>query len=301
MIYTKIRLDFKYGPKDRFYRIVLVKGNPDLFKLGIALGTSVEATFEHAFLFSSNDDSISYVMASFMEDPGEGYKYIGHYHLSDLPSSFSFEYDTGDGWDFACQRFEEKVEVKSNKMIILLEGKGQGIWEDNIGTLFQLFDGTLSKDSKEEDLDKGISMPWNVEIEKYGDFDLPLPIAKINKSLNMDYNFNYDASIEAEKTYIEESNINLDEEAIEEERRQARVEEDSFRIDKMVDAQILGWPFVRGIYEQKLESSSDKQVRKEMTDILRKYLFELAKEGQEFDEDLYKKLLTEYVDEPNKD
>ena len=35
MTYTKIRLDFNYEPKGRFYRVVLVKGNPDLFERGI--------------------------------------------------------------------------------------------------------------------------------------------------------------------------------------------------------------------------------------------------------------------------
>lgn len=26
MLYTKLRIDFKNGPKDRFYRVILVKG-----------------------------------------------------------------------------------------------------------------------------------------------------------------------------------------------------------------------------------------------------------------------------------
>lgn len=33
MIYTKIKLDFKYGPKDRFYRVVLVKNDMDYSSL----------------------------------------------------------------------------------------------------------------------------------------------------------------------------------------------------------------------------------------------------------------------------
>ena len=110
----KIRLDFKYGPKNRLYRTLLVKGNPNLFELGVILGTSLGATFEHCFLFRCHTHCI-YVMAPFMEDPMDGYKYLGNYHLEDLPKTFTFEYDTGDGWDFNCIKYEEKVEIISKK------------------------------------------------------------------------------------------------------------------------------------------------------------------------------------------
>lgn len=67
MIYTKIRLDFKHGSEDRFYRTVLVKRHPDLFELGICLGLMLGATYEHCILITAKDSS--YVMA-----PSDGYK-----------------------------------------------------------------------------------------------------------------------------------------------------------------------------------------------------------------------------------
>ena len=70
-------MDFKYGPKDRFYRIVLVRGNPTLFELGVKLLTALGAAFEH-FLITTKDKS-SYVMAHFMEMPMNGYKYLNRY------------------------------------------------------------------------------------------------------------------------------------------------------------------------------------------------------------------------------
>lgn len=63
MAYTKIRLDFEYGPKGRFYRVVLVKGNPDLYRLGVYFGSALGATFEHAFMITSKKRDVSYVPA----------------------------------------------------------------------------------------------------------------------------------------------------------------------------------------------------------------------------------------------
>ncbi len=182
MIYTKIRLDFIRGPKDRFYRTVLIKGNPDLFELGICLGLALGATYEHCFLITTKDSS--YVMAPFMEEPDDGYKYLRRYYLSDLPDEFNYEYDTGEGWNFACKRYEEKIELNNTRQkIIVLEGKGQGIWEDNIGSLYALFEGRVDPNSSEEDEYEGYYKPWNYKIDKFGDFDLPLNVEALNEEL----------------------------------------------------------------------------------------------------------------------
>ncbi len=208
MIYTKIRMDFKYGPKNRFYRIVLVKGNPDLFELGICLGLAVGATYEHCFLITTKESS--YVMAPFMEDPLDGYKYLRKYHLSDLPDHFDYEYDTGDGWDFACKRYKETVELKNTRQkIIVLEGKGQGIWEDDIGSLYALFEGEIDPELSNEDEEKGIYKPWNYEIDKFGDFDLPLDIEALNEELKDAAKIHRQILLQ-ENEYIEQSGVCLD-------------------------------------------------------------------------------------------
>jgi len=201
-------MDFKYGPKERFFRTILVKGNPDLLELGVILGTSLGATFEHCFLFRCKNRVI-YVMAPFMEEPMIGYKYLGNYHLDDLPNTFSFEYDTGDGWDFNCKKYEEKIEIKSKKNLLIFEGKGQGIWEDNIRSLAALFDGEIDEKYSEENEEKDIYKPWNFTIEKYSDFDLPLDIEIINESLDEEFLINYNAVLAGENEYLKISNVCL--------------------------------------------------------------------------------------------
>ncbi len=208
--YTKLRLDFEYGPKDRFYRIVLIKGDPDLFELGVCLGEILGAEFEHDFLFSTLKHESEYVTASAMEEPFEGYKYIRRYHLSDLPDSFRYLYDMGDGWSFKCKRYKKTVQVDSNERLILLEGKGQGIWEDNICTLEDLLDGYLDPESSLEDEEKGIYKPWNFVIDKYGDFDLPLDIEKLNKMFSDLIDDIYYDLLENEVEYVKNNDIVLD-------------------------------------------------------------------------------------------
>lgn len=210
MEYTKIRLDFKHGPKDGLYRVILVKGNPDLFKLSCAFCTIFEATFEHCFLISNNKEDVEYVMAPFLEDGLRNWRYLGKHYLYELPEKFVFTYDTGDGWDFDCKIYKKKVEMKSTKEFILLEGHGLGIWEDNIHSLWAYFDGEVDPESDFEDEEKGISLPWNLEMEKYGDFDNPLDIEKISKSLTRKINSDYRAVLGGENEYIEENNIDID-------------------------------------------------------------------------------------------
>lgn len=208
MIYTKIRLDFKHGPKNRFYRIILVKGDPDLFELGTCLGLALGATFEHCFLIRA--EKSSYVFASFFEYPCDGYKYLRNYHLSDLPNNFIYEYDTGEGYDFSCIRYKEKVELKNTRQkIIVLEGKGQGIWEDNISSLAALFEGKIDPKTTENDEEKGIYKPWNYEINEFGDFDLPLDIKSLNIELKNASRI-IRQMLSGELQYIEETNIPLD-------------------------------------------------------------------------------------------
>ncbi|MCI5670595.1 MAG: hypothetical protein SOR23_06720 [Candidatus Enterosoma sp.] len=208
MTYTKIRMDFYAQPtKNRFYRVVLVKGDPDLFKLSVMLLTAVKSEFEHCFLLHENPKS-SYVMAPFMEEPMYGYKYLGYYHLSDLPEKFTLEYDTGDGWEFNCTKYKETVDLNFRRDIIILEGAGYGILEDNIHTLYDYFNGKINPHSSECNEDEGYFLPF--QFDTYGDFDLPLNIRKENDDLQRLFKSNYRQILESEKDYIEDTGVCLD-------------------------------------------------------------------------------------------
>lgn len=210
MIYTRIRLDFIEGPKDRFYRTVLVKGNPDLYELGIYLGLDLSAEFEHCFLITM-PDKVSYVMASFMKEPHDGYKHLRNYHLSDLPEDFRNEYDIGHGWCFACKKDSDPVELEARKEnIIIVDGRGQGILEDNISSLHTLFNGEIDLNSTEEDETTGAYMPWNFPTKKFRDFDLPLILKNKNKKLKKANRIYKEFPVQ-EIEYVEQRHVWLEE------------------------------------------------------------------------------------------
>ena len=210
MLYTKIRLDFKYAEKGRFYRVLLIQGNPDLLKLGIAFGEALLCEFEHCFLITCSSGKKSYVMAPFLEDPFEGQCYIMNHFLNELPDEFDFEYDTGDGWDFHCKRYKKQVEYDSDKELLVIEGAGQGIWEDNIGSLYAYFEGKIGKDCNKEMPSKGIYKPWNLPIDKFSDFDLPLDLDSLNAKIDKLFLKDYKHISKGEKDYIKQNKVNVE-------------------------------------------------------------------------------------------
>ncbi|MGM9970523.1 MAG: hypothetical protein ACI35S_09040 [Anaeroplasma sp.] len=169
MNYKKVKLSFKYCSPKRFYRTLLVKEDTNLVDLGCAIVTAFKGTFEHFFLF--NTKTKTYNPSVFLEDYRfENDVLMDDYKLSDLGNKFEFTYDTGDGWDFNGTVTDSNVEV-TKEDIILIDGAGQGIWEDNIHTLYAYLNGKIDPDSIDEDEENGYYPPWNMNIEKYSDFD----------------------------------------------------------------------------------------------------------------------------------
>lgn len=190
MKYQKLKLEFKYGPKGKFYRVVLVRKGLTLRTLGCYLVEALGGELEHMFLYKDKnnhyEDETWVGDFLFMHTRIKEFDYT-KYTLDDLSQHFDFCYDTGDGYDFKCTRYKKEVEMDdeeySNKPLIILEGKGQGIWEDNICTLYDLFNGKIDPNLNHEIEEKGIYFPWNHQINKFGDFDEPLDIEDLNESL----------------------------------------------------------------------------------------------------------------------
>lgn len=84
-----------------------------------------------------------------------------------------------------------------------------GIWEDNVNSLNALFEGRIDPNSSEQDEDNGYVLPWNHEITKFGDFDNPLDIKKINKKLFEEYISLTDEMVINEIEYIKENGVDV--------------------------------------------------------------------------------------------
>ena len=186
--YFKIRADFKYANKGRFYRTFLVREDIGLGELGEFIVDIFGGTMEHFFLYRTKEKS--YIPSSWIEQWNE-FGSIRHEPfkdktIKDLPEQFMFIYDTGDGWDFDCKIYKRIVvktvdDEEETPTGFVLEAKGMGIWEDNIGSLYAYLEGEIDKNYNEEDEDRGIYKPWNFEIDKYSEFDDPIDIEELNE------------------------------------------------------------------------------------------------------------------------
>ena len=183
--YLKIRADFKYAAKGRFYRVFLIRENTNLGELGEFMVDILGGAFEHYFLFKSKD--LSFVPSTWVDDwncfriCATSFK---DKTIEDLGDNFMFLYDTGDGWDFNCKVYKRKITKEVDEDGIpfgfVLDAKGMGIWEDNIGSLYSYLNGEISKDYNQEDEERGIYKPWNYDIDKYSEFDDPVDIEDLN-------------------------------------------------------------------------------------------------------------------------
>jgi hypothetical protein len=189
MKYIKIRLDFKYAERGRFYRTILVREDATLDSLGELFVDILGGTHEHMFMFTSKN--ISYVHPSWVEDsffPEKTKSYDG-ISFKELGNSFLFTYDTGDGYDFNCKvyKYSKDIPFEDEEEVcfgFVLDGKGMGIWEDNIHSLIAYLSGEIPAEQDKDDEEKGYYKPWNFDIERFGEFDNPIDIEELNEIAN---------------------------------------------------------------------------------------------------------------------
>lgn len=163
---------------------------------------------EHCFYFETKD--YEFDPAAFLESyVFENSVYMNFYTIEDLGAKFTFCYDTGDGWDFDCRVYKKSVFLNTSDVVIILEGAGQGIWEDNIGTLYTYLSGEISPSFNGEDEERDIYKPWNIEIDKYSDFDAPLDIEKENDDLREAVKFTIEEYTQNETALINENKMNM--------------------------------------------------------------------------------------------
>ena len=98
-------------------------------------------------------------------------------YLSDLGDKFVYEYDTGEGYEFDCtvlkKKYYDNEDEDSGIIAKVIEGTGQGIFENDHGTLWSILDNEADLENPLEEDD--IHAPMNMEeFEKLGDFFKPL-------------------------------------------------------------------------------------------------------------------------------
>ena len=182
MEYLKLKVKFKPYPK-RFYRTLLVRPDINLVDLGCILVTALEGTFEHCFLFETRDFSYEPIMF-LTEYVNIKSRLMDDYTINDLGEKFSFVYDTGCNYEFDCSVMKKRVEVSDEESAYLIDGAGQGIWEDYIGELYDYLDGKIDPSSQG---DVEHQLPWNFDNDCFGDFDTAFNLEEAKESFTCSY------------------------------------------------------------------------------------------------------------------
>lgn len=182
MRYIKVKVSFRFAPK-RLYRVLLVPEQTTLLQFAKILGNSLHFEWEHMFMFRNGNTCFELEYNDF----GDFFEsapclLMKDCTIEDLGSTAVFEYDFGDGWEFNVRMYKKHVEREGDKEVWLLEGAGQGIWEDEFYSLISYLDGIID-DSYEIDEDSAFSLPWNFENTKFSDFDKPLDLELEQKYL----------------------------------------------------------------------------------------------------------------------
>ena len=111
--YIKIRADFKYATKGRFFRTFLVREDIGLGELGELIVDIFGGTMEHFFMYSTKEKS--YIPSSWIDNWDDmsthQHESFKNKNIKDLPNNFIFIYDTGDGWDFDCKIYKVKSRI----------------------------------------------------------------------------------------------------------------------------------------------------------------------------------------------
>ena len=294
MNYKKIKMEYRYS-KNRLNRTILVREDINLIELGCAMCTAIRAEFEHCFMFLKGQTRYSpdvFMTDGWYDDNEVPMK---EYGLSDLGDKFSFWYDTGDDWLFDCKVYKGEAQLVGENIAFLVDGIGQGIWEDNACTLLRYLDGELDPECDEEDEEHGIYFPWNFEIEKLSDFDTKFNISE-EKAL---FDSTLDANIE---TYLEGMHEGGFE--IEVEPRTCEVIDNSYRDDnpessvnmrlntlvmKAVDEQIKTIDYVNSKYQELVKKYDDLTARNKIGEVVVTEIYDAMTSGKPSSDSEFKK------------
>lgn len=296
MNYKTIKMEFE-DDKNRFNRTIMVREDINLIELGCAMCTAIRAEFEHNFLFLK--DKKEFVPDCFMEVEWSNgiIKQVPmkKYSLKDLGDKFKFWYDTGDDWLFNCKVYKEDKELVGREIAYLVDGKGQGVWEDNSYTLRRYLEGDIDSNTCEENEDEGIYFPWNFEIEKLSDFDTAFNIAEEKELFDGTLNSNIDLYLEGCHSYGYELEVESRTQEVLDNMYENQNEDGvvNMRLNtiimKVVDEQINTVDYVNKKYKELIKKYDDLTARNLIGQVLVEEIYNTMKENKPSDEKKYRK------------
>lgn len=184
MLYRKMRVSLADAP-DRLYRVFWLRENTRLDILAEILMDMLAMKREHLYEFIAGRQ-VYVIDPEEMDMALKGNRMSG-YTAEDLGSSFRFIYDFGEDWTFDCRLENTGKNLDLDQLIIMEEAAGAGIFEDNKQTLFAYFSGEAPAGMRTDRENRGLFMPWNLDLNKLGDFDSPVDLDDMEALINRRY------------------------------------------------------------------------------------------------------------------
>ena len=179
MEYTKIRISSKDAP-DRLYRIFLIRDDLPLTIFAEVIMSSFLMSGEHIYEFRNKNRR--FVLTC--EDCDKECVPMPDYRISDLSEQSVFIYDLGEWWEFEVRKYKRKETSPLDQPVILQEGKGAGIFEDDRKVYLSYIAGNVDPKSRNTDPSRGAVLPWNLELLKFGEFEWPLDLEIYQEEIN---------------------------------------------------------------------------------------------------------------------
>ena len=299
MIYRKIKASLLEAP-DRFYRVLQVREDVNLEELGVILGTALGAEFEHMFMFRKG--KVIFVDEFWMDGYFEEYvmKDCG---LDVLGDKFRFIYDTGDNWEFDCKIYKKVIENDNDGLAYLIDGEGQGIWEDNKWTLMRYLAGELDPSIAEEDENRGVYFPWNFEIERLSDFDEMFDLEMEAEGFDQLAQDSLDLYRNSKEEYNRtRSEIMDDSDEYDEDEEDE--DDDGFEnvirsFTAMTQYQIENDPYVTAVFEELCDTMDEQEALSALTVVLMDEIAELVQKNRISDAESYQEKIEFLLKHPD--
>ena len=286
----KIRIEFKRCERERFYRVFLVKKDLELKKLACAILLSFKTDFQPTFFFKINNNLF---VSKYLYDERKADEFLlDDYDISVLGQQFEFIYNNVDCWEFSGEISGDEFELDGEEVVVL-ERAGQGIWELNQKTFFAYLNGEIKNDYG----DDNYSLPWNLECEKFSDFDTKNDsVFEVNAFYKtylacLDIYFTYIDIPENPDDYFDDFILEEDMELLDEFDEDSDENEVIEETVKIVNEHIFIYDFVEETFIRLLENHSEDETKKLIAHELVNEMFKAAIYEKELDLESYKNAL----------
>ena len=180
MKYTKVKVASADAP-NRLYRVMYLRDDMNLVHFAAVIKGSFQAFDSHLYEFVSQGRH--YGLYPEISEDQQNYPMMD-YRVSDLENKCRFIYDLGEKWEFNITIFRNPADLRNEERVIVVEARGAGIFEDGRNTFLHYIHGDIDPASSNVDPERGFTLPENLSIDTFGEFDDPVDLYELEEMID---------------------------------------------------------------------------------------------------------------------